>query len=119
MIEAKSIKFSIITVCFNSDKTIYDTLESVNTQTWGNLEHIIIDGGSKDKTLEIIKSHGKRVSKIISEKDEGIYHAMNKGISIATGDVIGFLNSDDFFCNNEIINEYATYLSQNPHTPSP
>ena len=116
MTEAKSIKFSIITVCFNSDKSIYDTLQSVNSQTWQNLEHIIIDGGSKDKTIEIIKLHGNRVSKIISEKDDGIYDAMNKGIEIATGDVIGFLNSDDFFCNDEIINQYATYFSQNPHT---
>ena len=97
MEEIDPIKFSIITVCFNSEKSILETLKSVNNQSWNNIEHIIIDGDSSDKTLEIIKTHGHRVTKLVSEKDRGIYNAMNKGLELATGDIVGFLNSDDFF----------------------
>ena len=107
MTDPNEIKISVITVCFNSEESILDTLMSVNNQTWKNLEHIIIDGGSRDNTLDIINKHGDRVTKVISEKDEGIYNAMNKGISIAEGDIIGFLNSDDFYCNSSILSEYG------------
>tara|TARA_B100001057_G_scaffold500748_1_gene617546 strand:+ start:657 stop:1427 length:771 start_codon:yes stop_codon:yes gene_type:complete len=114
MTESNALKFSIITVCFNSEKSILDTLKSVNKQSWKNIEHIIIDGDSSDSTLEIIKIHGERVTKLVSEKDEGIYNAMNKGLKLATGDIIGFLNSDDLFCNANIINEYATNFLNYP-----
>ena len=91
------IKISIITVTFNSEKTIRDTIESVHSQDYDNIEHVIIDGDSTDNTIEIVKSYGDKISYFISEKDDGIYDAMNKGIRAATGDVIGILNSDDFY----------------------
>ncbi|MBS5924674.1 glycosyltransferase family 2 protein [Clostridium perfringens] len=93
------IKFSIITVCYNSEKTILETIESVQNQTYKNYEHIIVDGKSTDKTLEIVSDYMKKSDKVIllSEKDTGIYNAMNKGIALATGELIVFLNSDDTF----------------------
>ena len=99
------MKFSIITVCFNSEKTIGETLRSVSSQNYENVEHIIIDGGSSDDTLCIVNNY-KHVTKIISEKDKGIYDAMNKGINLAEGNVIGFLNSDDVFYSENIIKDY-------------
>lgn len=89
------IKFSIITVCLNSSKTIKRCLESVSNQTYKNFEHIIIDGKSQDDTLAILSEF--QLDKIISEEDDGIYYAMNKGINIAKGEYILFLNSDDVF----------------------
>ncbi len=112
MTDPHEIKISVITVCFNSEKSILDTLKSVNNQNWKNLEHIIIDGGSEDNTLNIINKFGDRVTKLISEKDRGIYNAMNKGISLADGDVIGFLNSDDFYCNSSILSEYGKKFTE-------
>lgn len=97
------MKISIITTTYNSASTIKDTLESVNSQNYSIIEHIIVDGGSKDNTLDLIERYGKRVSTVISEPDKGIYDAMNKGIKAATGDVIGILNSDDFFTSDNII----------------
>jgi glycosyltransferase len=96
------MKISIITATYNSAKTIGDTLESINKQTYKNIEHIIIDGKSKDDTLRIIETfdHDRIV---ISESDKGIYDAMNKGLKIATGDVIGILNSDDLYYDNFVI----------------
>jgi len=96
------VKISIITVSYNSEETIADTLESVKNQTYPNIEHIIVDGLSKDKTLSIVKSF-PHVQKIICEKDNGIYDAMNKGIQCATGDYVGVLNSDDFYSSKNII----------------
>lgn len=90
------MKISIITATLNSAAHIADCVKSVNDQTYDDIEHIFIDGASKDNTLEIIKSIPNRVAKIVSEPDKGIYDAMNKGIEAATGDVIGILNSDDF-----------------------
>ncbi len=98
-------KVSIITVCFNSEKTIRETIESVINQTYSNIEYVIIDGSSTDNTLNIINEYKNKISKIISEKDLGIYFAMNKGILHSTGDIIGFLNSDDIFSSNNIIEE--------------
>ena len=91
------MKVSVITVCLNSELTIGRNLDSVSNQTFDNIEHVIIDGGSFDDTIRLIES--KRSSKLVflSEADNGIYDAMNKGISLATGDVICFLNSDDIF----------------------
>lgn len=87
-------KISIITVCYNSEKTIAKTLESVKNQTYTNIEHLIIDGASKDKTLEVVKNF-PHISAVYSEPDKGIYDAMNKGIQKATGDYLWFLHSDD------------------------
>src|SRR5690554_8041346 len=96
------MKISIITATYNSAATIRDCIQSVNSQTYNNIEHIIIDGASKDNTLEIINSLPNRVASIVSEPDKGIYDAMNKGIKAATGDIIGILNSDDFFTSDKI-----------------
>ena len=95
-------KISIITVTYNSAKTIKDTIESVLSQTYKNIEHIVIDGNSTDGTQEIIRSYPK--IKMISENDNGIYDAMNKGIEFASGEVVGFLNSDDMFNSEDCIN---------------
>lgn len=110
------MKISIITVCFNSERTINETIKSVLNQTYDNIEYIIVDGGSKDKTLEIIKENedkfnGKLIWK--SEKDKGLYDAMNKGIKMSTGDVIGFINSDDLFCDNEALEKIMDIFNQN------
>jgi len=99
------MKVSIITVCFNSEATIEDTLKSVASQTYSNIEYIVIDGLSTDNTNKIVKKYSNIVSIHISEKDKGLYDAMNKGIQLATGDVIGILNSDDVFSNEAIIQE--------------
>ena len=107
------MKISIITTTYNSEATIRDTLESVNAQTYPHIEHIIVDGNSKDNTLEIVKKYGKRVSILISEPDNGIYDAMNKGIKAATGDVIGILNSDDFFTSNDVISAVVSTFKNN------
>jgi glycosyltransferase involved in cell wall biosynthesis len=102
------MKISIITVSYNSIKTISDTINSVFGQTYNNIEYIIIDGGSTDGTFEYVNSYKNRIHKIISEPDNGIYDAMNKGISIATGDIIGILNSDDLFSSNSIISDVVS-----------
>ncbi len=101
-------KLSIITVVKNSESSIEKTIRSVIEQNYKNLEYIIIDGKSSDGTLELIKKYKDKVSLIISEKDEGIWDAMNKGIELAKGDIIGFLNSDDIYYPDalNIVNEY-------------
>lgn len=104
------MKVSIITATFNSAATLRDTMESVLNQSYQDYEHIIIDGLSNDSTLSIIaefepRYHGRL--KYISEKDKGLYDAMNKGISMATGDVIGILNADDFYTSNDILSTVA------------
>jgi len=100
--EIYMIKISIITVVYNN-KLITDAIKSVLNQNYKNVEYIVIDGGSNDGTLEIVKAYGKSINKLVSEPDHGIYDAINKGIKIATGDVIGILNSDDFFSNNNVL----------------
>jgi glycosyltransferase involved in cell wall biosynthesis len=91
------MKVSIITVVFNGEKTIKDCIDSVVNQTYSHIEYIIIDGKSTDNTINIIREYGAKIAVFVSEKDEGIYDAMNKGISLATGDIIGILNADDFY----------------------
>ena len=86
------MKISIITVCFNSEKTIRDAIESVLSQRYPDIEYIIIDGLSKDNTMSIASEYDDKISKIISEPDNGIYDAMNKGIMLTTGDVVAFLS---------------------------
>lgn len=97
------MKISIITVCFNSQDYIQTTIESVLSQNYPDIEYIIVDGNSTDRTVDIIKSYGSKISKWISEPDYGIYDAMNKGIRMATGDVVGIVNSDDFFHRNDAL----------------
>ena len=97
------MKISIITVVRNNEKTIKDAIESVLGQTYKNIEYIIIDGKSTDGTVEVIKSYDNKISKFISESDKGLYDAMNKGIKLSTGDVVGILNSDDFYINEFVI----------------
>jgi glycosyltransferase involved in cell wall biosynthesis len=99
-------KISIITTTYNSAKTIRDTLACIQQQDYPLIEHIIVDGNSGDDTMEIVAEFS-HVSKIISEKDNGIYEAMNKGLFLATGDVIGILNSDDIYSNDSIISNIA------------
>lgn len=107
------MKISIITVSFNSAQYIEDCIKSVLSQSYKNIEYIIIDGGSTDGTVDIIKKYESKISKWISEPDRGIYDAMNKGISLATGDVIGFLNSDDVYYNSSVLENIAKLMENN------
>lgn len=97
------MKVSIITVCFNSEKTIRYTIESVIKQTYKNIEYIIVDGRSTDNTISIINEYEQNISHFISEKDNGIYDAFNKGIGLANGEIIGIINSDDTYYSETII----------------
>jgi glycosyltransferase involved in cell wall biosynthesis len=99
------LKVSIITIVYNNSETITDAIESVLEQTYPDIEYIVVDGQSTDGTVEIVKSYGNRVSKFVSEPDGGLYDAINKGISLATGDVIGFLHSDDIFYASDVIDK--------------
>lgn len=99
------MKVSIITVSYNAEKTIADTVNSVLSQTYNNIEYIIIDGASKDKTLDILDSFKSESFHLISEPDNGLYDAMNKGITKATGDIIGILNADDVFVDTSVVEE--------------
>ena len=107
------MKISIITATYNSEAHIADCVRSVNSQTYDNIEHIIIDGASKDNTINIIEETPNRVTKIVSEPDKGIYDAMNKGIIMATGDVVGILNSDDFFTSDDVIETVVDTFKNN------
>jgi glycosyltransferase involved in cell wall biosynthesis len=108
------LKISIITVCYNGAETIRDTIESVLSQTYSDIEYIIVDGASKDQTIEIIAEYKDQISKIISEPDKGIYDAMNKGVRVATGDYVGILNSDDVFAGHHVIQDLVLHLQNNP-----
>ncbi len=108
------MKISIITVTLNSASVIQHCLTSVRIQKYKNIEHIIVDGKSDDETLAILESQRNHFASLISESDNGIYDAMNKGIKIATGDIIGFLNSDDFYADNEVISKVASIFINNP-----
>jgi glycosyltransferase involved in cell wall biosynthesis len=99
------LKISIITVCYNSSKTILDNIKSVNDQSFKNIEHVFVDGLSSDNTVELIKLYSRKKKVIISEQDNGLYYAMNKGIKIASGDIIAILNSDDIFSSDDIISK--------------
>lgn len=97
------MKISIITVVWNNATTIKDAIDSVLSQTYENIEYIIVDGASTDGTIEIVQRYGDNISKFISEPDKGLYDAMNKGIALSTGDVVGILNSDDFYIDGFVI----------------
>jgi glycosyltransferase involved in cell wall biosynthesis len=104
------MRVSIITVCYNSSATIADTIRSVKRQEHDNIEHIIIDGISTDNTLDVIRSSGFD-GVLVSEKDNGLYDAMNKGIKMATGDIVGILNSDDFYPDENVIDDVVNHFS--------
>jgi len=106
------MKISVITVCYNSEKFIEDAIKSVLNQSYQEIEYIVIDGGSKDNTLAIISKYKSFINTFISEPDKGIYDAMNKGINVATGDYIAFLNSDDFYTNTEAIASVVAVLKE-------
>lgn len=104
------MKISIITATYNSEATIADTINSVLSQDYSDIEYLVIDGGSSDGTLDIVKANAPRFDgklRWVSESDRGIYDAMNKGIRMATGDIIGILNSDDYYTSNDVLSTYA------------
>ena len=107
------MKISIITVCYNSAKTIEKTFQSVQSQTYKNIEYIVVDGGSKDTTLEIVQKYKELVSHFVSERDKGLYDAMNKGLKLATGDLIGILNSDDIFHDSSVLESVVEFHNRN------
>jgi glycosyltransferase involved in cell wall biosynthesis len=107
------LKISLITVSFNSEETIRDTIESVLFQDYEFIEYIIIDGGSTDSTLDIVNDYKEKIQIVVSESDRGIYDAMNKGIMVCSGDVIGVLNSDDFYPDRNIISCVAKVFREN------
>jgi len=106
------MNISIITVSYNSSKTIRESIESVNNLDYQNLEHVFIDGKSSDNTLEIINEFSTRKKTVICEKDKGIYDAFNKGVNNTKGDIVGFLHSDDTFAANDILDQVISVFSK-------
>jgi len=108
-------KVSVITVCFNSESTIRDTIESVRGQRYENIEHIIVDGGSSDGTMDVVSEYADSLGGVVSEPDKGLYDAMNKGIRLASGDIVGILNSDDFYECNDVIGAIVDSFVDDPN----
>jgi glycosyltransferase involved in cell wall biosynthesis len=106
-----ALTISVITAVFNRVDTIGQALESVRTQTWQGVEHIVIDGSSTDGTLQVIEEHRQRLAVFVSEPDGGIYTALNKGLALASGDVIGIMHSDDFYADNAVLERVACAFS--------
>lgn len=106
-------KVSIITVVWNNEKFIADAINSVLNQEYPNIEYIVVDGASKDGTIDIIKSYGDKINQFISEPDNGLYDAMNKGLKLATGDIVGFINSDDFYADKFVIGRVVQQFRDN------
>lgn len=106
------MKISVITATYNSAQTLKDTIKSLNIQDYPDIEYIIVDGVSTDSTLKIVEQYGHRVTTLISQKDNGIYDALNKGIALATGDVVGFLHSDDLFADDKVLSRIAAEFSK-------
>lgn len=104
------MKVSIITITYNSEATIRDTIESVLNQTYSDIEYIIVDGLSRDNTLNIVSEYNSRIAKVISEKDHGLYDALNKGIKMCTGDIVGLIHSDDFYTSNDVIEKLVNKI---------
>ena len=98
-------KLSVITVVYNSENLIEKTIQSIINQTYSNIEYIIIDGASTDSTMEIVNHYSNKISKIISEPDNGLYYAMNKGLDVASGDYVLFINAGDMLCDTNIVSE--------------
>lgn len=107
-------KISVITVCFNSASTIRQTIESVLSQRYSAVEHVVVDGNSTDKTVSIIREYADRLGRVVSEPDKGLYDAMNKGVHLASGEIIGVLNSDDFFESEDTLAQVADYFDKHP-----
>jgi glycosyltransferase involved in cell wall biosynthesis len=107
------MKVSIITVSYNSQDTIEDTINSVLAQSYKDIEYIIVNGKSTDNTLDIVNKYRDKISNIISEPDKGIYDAMNKGIRLATGDIVGILNSDDLYVDSKVISKIVKNIEKN------
>jgi glycosyltransferase involved in cell wall biosynthesis len=107
------MKISLITVCYNAEKTIEKTIQSVLEQDYADIEYILIDGASNDGTMAIVNKYAQNISVIKSEKDQGMYDGINKGISLATGDVVGILNADDVFSENDILSIIAKVFNTN------
>lgn len=103
---------SIVTVCLNSADTIEDTMRSVREQEYGQIEHVIVDGGSTDGTLDILKRYGGSVAKLVSEPDKGIYDAMNKGLHLSQGAVVAFLNADDIYASPTVVSEVVAAMAR-------
>jgi glycosyltransferase involved in cell wall biosynthesis len=101
------MKISIVTVTYNSAATLAQTLRSVAAQAHPDVEHIVVDGASKDATLDVVRQHGRHVARVVSEPDRGIYDAMNKGVRLATGDVVAFLNGDDHYAHDRVLADVA------------
>ncbi|MCY7363193.1 MAG: glycosyltransferase, partial [Ignavibacteria bacterium] len=106
------MKVSIITVCYNAEKHIEETIQSVLSQDFNDLEYLLIDGGSNDSTVEIVNKYNSKIDCIISEKDEGMYDAMNKGIKLAKGELIGILNAGDLFLNEKVVSEIVNKIEE-------
>jgi glycosyltransferase len=107
------MKISIITICFNNEADIRPTLESVVNQTYSDIEYIIVDGASQDNTLAIVNEYKDKIAKIISEPDEGLYDAINKGIRNATGDIVGLIHAGDRLHSNDVITKIARHFETN------
>jgi len=104
------MKVSIITAVYNSEKTIEDCIKSIITQSYPEIEHIVIDGGSSDRTLEILERYQEHFAYWLSEKDKGFYDAINKGLKVATGDLVGTLNADDLYAHNSVIEKVVNKI---------
>ena len=108
------MKVTIITITYNSAATLEDTLRSVVNQDYPNIEYLIIDGKSKDNTLQIVDKYKDKITKIVSEKDKGLYDALNKGIALAKGDIVGMLHSDDLYESNHVVSDIVKTFEKNP-----
>lgn len=109
-----TVRITIITAVYNRSATIGQAIDSVAAQNYGNIEHLVIDGASSDETLSEIKKHSHARIRVISEPDSGIYDALNKGMKVATGDVIGLMHSDDFFAHNDVLTNVARVFETTP-----
>lgn len=107
------MKVSVITACYNRKKSIRDSIESVLSQSYPNIEYIVVDGASRDGSVEIIRSYSDKITTFISEPDKGMYEAINKGIRLATGDIVGLMHSDDTFYDSGVLSKIAKAFEQN------
>ncbi len=106
------MKVSIVTVCYNAAATIADTLESIALQSFLDVENIVIDGASTDNTLEIVQRYAGRLTQVHSDPDHGVYDAMNKGLALASGEVIGFLNADDVYAGKDVLSRVMAIMER-------
>jgi glycosyltransferase len=107
------MKVSIVTVAYNAAATILDTLQSVERQSYPDIEHLVIDGASKDGTPALVRREGRRVARLVSERDGGLYDAMNKGLQLAGGQIVAFLNADDWYADNEVVTRVVDRFAAN------